>query len=179
MEDPVRDAGNGNRVFGSLASFEESVAAGIEEVAAASGQIELGSVAAAVIDEAEQCEELRPGSEALVHRVGIPGRVVAEPLEEAPDAVMVSVNGIRREQSAILGEEDEYQPQQNREQTLVDLITGQDSLRAGCDRDHAAATFFAMVNSHCYQLLATHLGWTPADWQQWLTSVLDRELFGP
>jgi AcrR family transcriptional regulator len=65
------------------------------------------------------------------------------------------------------------------QQTLVDLITGQDSLRAGCDRDHAAATFFAMVNSHCYQLLATHLGWTPADWQQWLTSVLDRELFGP
>ena len=27
-------------------------------------------------------------------------------------------------------------------------------------------------------LLATHLGWSPADWQQWLTGVLDRELFG-
>ena len=65
------------------------------------------------------------------------------------------------------------------QQALVDLVIGQDSLRAGCDRDHAAATFFALVNSNCYQLLATHLGWTPADWQQWLTSVLDRELFGP
>ena len=64
------------------------------------------------------------------------------------------------------------------QQTLVDLVIGGDSLRAGCDRDHAAATFFAMVNSHCYQLLAGHLGWSPADWQQWLTSVLDRELFG-
>lgn len=64
------------------------------------------------------------------------------------------------------------------QQALVDLIIGQDSLRAGCDRDHAAATFFAMVNSHCYQLLARHLGWSPADWQQWLTSVLDRELLG-
>jgi len=64
------------------------------------------------------------------------------------------------------------------QQALVDLVTGEDSLRAGCDRDHAAATFFALVNSHSYQLLATHLGWSPADWQQWLTGVLDRELFG-
>jgi AcrR family transcriptional regulator len=64
------------------------------------------------------------------------------------------------------------------QQTLVDVVIGEDSLRAGCDRDHAEATFFALVNSHSYQLLATHLGWSPADWQQWLTAVLDRELFG-
>ncbi len=64
------------------------------------------------------------------------------------------------------------------QQALVDLIIGGDSLRAGCDRDHAVATFFAMVNSHSYQLLARHLGWSPADWQQWLTAVLDLELFG-
>jgi AcrR family transcriptional regulator len=64
------------------------------------------------------------------------------------------------------------------QQSLVDLVIGEDSLRAGCDRDHAAATFFALVNSHSYQLLATHLGWSPADWQQWLAAVLDRELFG-
>lgn len=63
------------------------------------------------------------------------------------------------------------------QQALVDLVIGGDSLRPGCDRDHAAATFFAMVNSHCYQLLARHLGWSPADWQRWLTSALDRELF--
>jgi AcrR family transcriptional regulator len=65
------------------------------------------------------------------------------------------------------------------QRALVDLVIGQDSLRAGCDPDHAVATFFALVNSNGYQLLATHLGWTPADWQQWLTSVLDREFFGP
>jgi AcrR family transcriptional regulator len=64
------------------------------------------------------------------------------------------------------------------QQTLVDSVISADSLRAGCDRDHAAATFFALVNSHSYQLLATHLGWSPADWQQWLIAVLDRELFG-
>jgi AcrR family transcriptional regulator len=60
---------------------------------------------------------------------------------------------------------------------LVDLIVGTDSRGAGCDRDHAAATFFALVNSHCYQLLADHLGWSPADWQHWLTNVLEREFF--
>lgn len=64
------------------------------------------------------------------------------------------------------------------QQALVDLVIGGASLRAGCDRDRAAATFFAIVNSHCYQLLASHLGWSPADWQHWLTGVLDRELFG-
>ena len=65
------------------------------------------------------------------------------------------------------------------QQALVDLIIGPDSLRSGCDRDHAVATFFALVNSHGYQLLATQLGWSPDDWQRWLTGVLDHELFGP
>ena len=65
------------------------------------------------------------------------------------------------------------------QQALVDLIIGAGSLRPGGDRDHAVATFFALVNSHGYQLLATQLGWSPDDWQRWLTGVLDRELFGP
>jgi TetR/AcrR family transcriptional regulator, regulator of autoinduction and epiphytic fitness len=64
------------------------------------------------------------------------------------------------------------------QQALVDLIIGAGSLRPGCDRDHAVATFFALVNSHGYQLLATQLGWNPDDWQRWLAGVLDRELFG-
>lgn len=65
------------------------------------------------------------------------------------------------------------------QQALVDLTIGAGSLRPGCDRDQAAATFFALVNSHGYQVLATGLGWSPDDWQRWLTGVLDRELFGP
>ena len=64
------------------------------------------------------------------------------------------------------------------QQALVDEVIGAGSLRAGCDRDHAVATFFATVNSHCYQLLARQLGWSPADWQEWLTAVLGRELLG-
>jgi AcrR family transcriptional regulator len=64
------------------------------------------------------------------------------------------------------------------QQALVDLVVGENSLRAGCDRDHAVATFFGLVNSNCYQLLARQLGWSPDDWRRWLTRVLDHELFG-
>lgn len=65
------------------------------------------------------------------------------------------------------------------QQALVDVVIGAGSLRPGCDRDHAVATFFALVNSHGYQVLAAQLGWSPDDWRRWLTGVLDRELFGP
>jgi len=65
------------------------------------------------------------------------------------------------------------------QRALVDQVIGGGSLREGCDLDHAVATFFATVNSHSYQLLAGQLGWSPADWQRWLTDVLGRELLGP
>jgi hypothetical protein len=65
------------------------------------------------------------------------------------------------------------------QRALVDQVIGGGSLREGCDIDHAVATFFATVNSHSYQLLAGQLGWSPADWQLWLTDVLGRELLGP
>jgi AcrR family transcriptional regulator len=65
------------------------------------------------------------------------------------------------------------------QRALVDQVIGGGSLREGCDLDHAVATFFATVNSHSYQLLAGQLGWSPADWQRWLTEVLGRELLGP
>jgi AcrR family transcriptional regulator len=64
------------------------------------------------------------------------------------------------------------------QRALVGHVIGAGSLRAGCDLDHAVATFFATVNSHCYQLLARQLGWSPAGWQRWLTGVLGRELLG-
>ncbi len=64
------------------------------------------------------------------------------------------------------------------QQALVDLIIADCPLRDGCDREHAAATFFSLVNSHSYQMLVEHLGWRTADWQNWLASVLDREFFG-
>jgi len=65
------------------------------------------------------------------------------------------------------------------QRALIDQVIGGGSLREGCDLDHAVATFFAAVNSHSYQLLAGQLGWSPVDWQRWLTDVLGRELLGP
>ena len=41
------------------------------------------AVAAAVVDQAEEGEQLRPGAVALVHRVGIAPGVGAQPLEQA------------------------------------------------------------------------------------------------
>jgi AcrR family transcriptional regulator len=64
------------------------------------------------------------------------------------------------------------------QRALIDIVTGATALRPGCDPERAAATFFALVNSHSYQLLAEHLGWDVAEWQRWLTGILGRELFG-
>jgi AcrR family transcriptional regulator len=64
------------------------------------------------------------------------------------------------------------------QQALVDLLIEQRPLRAGVDRRRAVDIFFALVNSQTYQLLVGHLGWTVADWRDWLVQVLDRELFG-
>jgi hypothetical protein len=60
MEHAVRDAGNGDGVFDVAAAFEKGVAAGIEEIAAAGRQIELGPVAAAVI----RWKSVRSGAQA-------------------------------------------------------------------------------------------------------------------
>jgi AcrR family transcriptional regulator len=64
------------------------------------------------------------------------------------------------------------------QQALVDIVIGAGSLRAGCDRERAVASFFALVNSHSYQLLTEHLGWGQAAWERWLIRVLGHELFG-
>ncbi len=63
------------------------------------------------------------------------------------------------------------------QQALVELLTEALPLRSGIDSDSATATFFAVVNSHTYQLLVGHLGWSAEQWQQWLVEVVQRELF--
>ncbi|MGE5287193.1 MAG: TetR/AcrR family transcriptional regulator [Micromonosporaceae bacterium] len=106
----------------------------------------------------------------IQHTSGVAARTA--PIKEVMRDATATDPAIRQ----LLREDD--QRRRLTQQSLIDLVIGRDSLRAGCDRDHAAATFFAMVNSHSYQLLASHLGWSPADWQQWLTEVLTHELFG-
>jgi hypothetical protein len=64
-------------------------------------------VRGAVVEEAEEGEEAGPGAEALVHGVGVEGRVVAELGEEAAHGVVLDVDGVRGDEAAILGIEDE------------------------------------------------------------------------
>jgi hypothetical protein len=64
------------------------------------------------------------------------------------------------------------------QQALVDIVIGPGALRPGCDREHAVASFYALVNSDGYQLLAEQLGWDQARWQGWLVTVLGHELLG-
>jgi AcrR family transcriptional regulator len=64
------------------------------------------------------------------------------------------------------------------QRALVDLVAADGALRPGGGRDHAVAAFFTLVNSHTYQLLTQHLGWSTADWQAWAQGILERELLG-
>ena len=80
------------------------------------------AVPAAVVDQAEQGQELGPAAEAVVHRVGMPAGVLAEPLEQADDRVILLVDLVIREERTVLGVEDEHQPQQDAEQARIDLV---------------------------------------------------------
>ena len=92
--------------------FEEGIAVRVEQIALAGRQLQ-AAVAAAVVDQAEEGQELRPGAVALVHRVGMPAGVLAEPLEEAGDRVILLVDLVVGEERTVLGVEDEHQPQQD------------------------------------------------------------------
>ena len=64
------------------------------------------------------------------------------------------------------------------QQTLVEVIIDEDSLRDGVPPEQATALFFALVNSDSYQLLVEQLGWSTQKWERWLTGLLQRELLG-
>jgi AcrR family transcriptional regulator len=73
----------------------------------------------------------------------------------------------------------DHERRRTTQEAFVDLLIERRPLRAGLDRRLAADTFFALVNSHTYQLTVGHLGWTVAEWRDWLIRLLDAELFGP
>ena len=77
---------------------------------------------APVVDQAKQSKELGPRAKAVVHRVGMPPGVLAEPLEQADDRVILLVNFVVGEERTVLGVEDKHQPQQDSEQARIDLV---------------------------------------------------------
>lgn len=53
------------------------------------------------------------------------------------------------------------------------------ALRQGLDPKDAAERLWLLTSSEQYLLAIDVLGWTPVDYQRWLTSMLDREMLAP
>jgi AcrR family transcriptional regulator len=73
---------------------------------------------------------------------------------------------------------EDHERRRRTQAALVGLLAKQRPLRPGIDMDRAVDTFFALVNSYTYEQLVGYRGWTPAEWQDWLVDLLERELFG-
>lgn len=74
----------------------------------------------------------------------------------------------------LIREDDQRRRQTQR--TLVEIAVGDDELRPGMTLDRAVDTFSMLVTSSGYQLATGALGWSGADWQEWLVAVLTHEL---
>ena len=83
-----------------ISPFQKRIAVRIEQVALAGRQSEVG-VLTAFVDEAEQRDELRPGPEPLIHRIGEAAGLFPQPVEQARDGIMIRVNRIARQQAAV------------------------------------------------------------------------------
>src|SRR5262249_18054809 len=102
-------------------SFEERVTVRVKEVAVSWRKPQL-AVPTTVMHQPEQRQELGPGAVAQVHCVGESAGVGAEPLEKARDGVVLDVNFVLRHQPTVLSIQQEYKPQQHREQARIYLV---------------------------------------------------------
>ena len=114
-----------DQVVGRAAAFEEREAVGVEEAAAIGGQGEAVVVDAAV-DGPERGKQPMPGGGAALERV------VAVADCRGPEVVAQGEHGVRlgpervlrRQEAALLGEQQEHEPHQHRDGRLVDLGRG-------------------------------------------------------
>ena len=103
------------------AAFEKRIASGSNSWPCRAGKSQV-AVAAAVVDQPEERQQLRPRAVARVHRVRIARLVLPQPLEQPGHRVVLLVDIARRHQPAVLGVEDEHQPHQRGEQPAVHLV---------------------------------------------------------
>ena len=106
---------------GAAAGFEKREAVGVEQDAVALGEPQ-SAYGGAVMKEPEQHQELRPGAVALVHRVGVQRRVLAQSLVQAGERVVAREGLVIGQQVAFLGVEQEDEPQDDGEQGVVDVV---------------------------------------------------------
>jgi hypothetical protein len=56
--------------------------------------------------------------------------------------------------------------------TLTEHLADKQALRPGLTVDQAADILFCLVSHEMYLLLTTERGWTPAQWEQWISDTL-------
>ena len=103
------------------AAFQEAVPVGVEQDAVARRQRHAAR-AGAVVDHAEQDEKLRVRAVALVHRVRVQGRVLAQPLVQAGQGVGAEEGVVLRQHVPLLGVQQEDEAQHEGEQPAVDVV---------------------------------------------------------
>ena len=103
------------------AALQEAIPVGIEEGAVAWRQPHRARPGA-VVDHAEQREELGVPAEALVHGIRVKRRVFAQPFVEAGEGVGAEKGLVLRQHVPLLGVEQEHEPQHDGEQPPVDLV---------------------------------------------------------
>jgi AcrR family transcriptional regulator len=72
------------------------------------------------------------------------------------------------------------QAEQLRLAGYADLLThleAKTSLRHGLDRPHAIDALFVLIGPAIYRSLVIERGWTPTEWIDWTTTILNQELF--
>ena len=103
------------------AALQEAIPVGVEEGAVAWRQPHRARPGA-VVDHAEQGEELGVPAEALVHGIRVERRVFAQPFVEAGERVGAEEGLVLRQHVPLLGVEQEHEPQHDGEQAPVDLV---------------------------------------------------------
>jgi len=106
---------------GPWAALEEGEAVGVEEHAVARRQAQTIGLRA-VMNQAEEHQELGPGAEALVHRVRVQGCIDTQALVQAGERVVAQEGLVRGQHVALFRVEQEDHAQQNRKQAAVDLV---------------------------------------------------------
>ncbi len=101
--------------------LEKLEAVGVEERAVAGWQVHPRR-SGAVVDHAEQCQELRPGPVALVHRVRVERRILAQPFEETCQGIGAEERLVLGQHLSLLGIEEEDEAQDDGQERAVDLV---------------------------------------------------------
>ncbi len=101
--------------------FQPGILAGLEELAFARRQV-IGRGATAQIHQPKQAADAAPGAVALLHRVGIVGRVALQLGQQGGELVVLLEHRLIRHQVGVFCVEQEHQPQHHGDQAAVERL---------------------------------------------------------